>query len=87
VQQVKGTDNPTTQMYGRVVVALMERHAAELEALRRLHAGELQTPTLGVNERYGRQADLGRLSGLVARSSASPKEKCRMQVRFLLETL
>jgi hypothetical protein len=58
----------------------MERHAAELEALRRLHAGELQTPTLGVNERYGRQADFCRLSGLVARSSASPKEKCRMQV-------
>jgi hypothetical protein len=73
-------------MYGRVVISLMERHAAELEALRLLHAGELITPS-DVNEMYGHQADLDRLSRLIDRSSASPKEKSTMKVSFLFEAL
>jgi hypothetical protein len=68
-------------------MALMERHAAELEALRLLHAGELITATHGVHEMYGRQADLDQLSRLIDQSSASPKEKSTMKVSFLLEVL
>lgn len=85
VEEVKNTKNPIVPQYGAIVVALMERHGAELSALRKLHAGKLETPateSTGINTLYGRRADFDKIKRLIDGSSAMDSEKLGIRVSF-----
>jgi len=88
VKEIKRTQKPTAQMYGSAVVALVERHVAEIQALRKIHSGQLEASTSesnNINTLFGRPADFDQIVKLINQSSVTADERCNLQVCLLFE--